>query len=79
MAKYKVTFPVQADFTVEVEANDNVSKEDIIKMLNEDMVWDGQIDYNSDVVRDTLTESIHADDPSLIFWVTDADTCEEVN
>ena len=79
MAKFKVTFPVQADFTVEVEASDNASKADIIKMLNEDMVWDGEIDYNSDVVRDTLTESLYADDPSLVFMVTDADTYEEVN
>ena len=79
MTKYEVTFPVQADFTIEVEAADNVSKADIIKMLNEDMVWEGEINYNSDVVRDTLSESIYADDPSLIFTITDAETYEEVN
>lgn len=78
MAKYEVTFPVQADFTIEVEAADNVSKADIIKMLNEDMVWDGEMNYNSDVVRETLDDYIHADDPSLIFWIIDAETYEEV-
>ena len=79
MAKFKITFPVQADFTVEIEAPDNAAKSEIIKMLNEDLVWNGEIDYNSDTVRETLTDHMYADDPSLIFYVTDSETFEEVN
>ena len=76
--KYKVTFQIQADMTVEVDAPDNASFDEVLKLVNEDHVWDADVDYNSDAARDQLNELKHKDDPSLWFYITNEDF-EEVN
>lgn len=77
MTKFKVTFPVQADCTVEVEAPSTATKSDIIKLLNEEMVWEADYDYNSDVARDALTEYQYASNPEYWFTIFD-DNDEEI-
>ena len=76
--KYKVTFQVQADMTVEVEAPDHASFDDVLNLVNEDHVWEADVNHNSDVARDTLEELKCKDDPSLWFSITNEDY-EEVN
>ena len=78
MTKFKVTFPVEAEFTIVVEAPENTSKAGIIKMMTDDMVWDGRIDYNTDVVRDTLTQHLYADNPLHMFYVEESETFGEL-
>ena len=76
--KYRVTFQVQCDMTIEVEAPDNASFSDVLELVNEDHVYEAECDYNSDVARETLEELKHKDDPSLWFSITNEDY-EEVN
>ena len=78
MTKFKVTFPVEAEFTIVVEAPENTSKVGIIKRMTDDMVWDGRIDYNTDVVRDTLMQHLDADNPLQMFYVEESETFGEV-
>ena len=74
MTKLKVTFPEEAEFTIVVEAPENTSKACIIKMMTDDMVWDGRIDCNTDVVRDSLTQYLHAENPLHMFYVEESET-----
>lgn len=79
MTKFSVSFAVEGQLTVEVDAPDTATKADIIKMLNQDMIWDAVFDYNSDLARDTLTDYKCSDNPEQYFYVFNDDSLEEVN
>ncbi len=74
--KYQVTFQVQADATVEVEAPDNASFADILKLITPVSAMDADVECNSDVVRETFEELTYADDPTLCFIIVDEDYVE---
>ena len=74
--KYKVTFQIQADATVEVEAPDNASFNDVLKLVTPIKAMDADVEWNSDVVRETFEELTYNDDPSLWFSIMDEDFME---
>ena len=71
--KYKVTFQIQADMTIEVEAPENASFDDVLNLVNEDHVYEADVDWNSDVARETVEELKYKDDPKLHFMITTED------
>ena len=71
MAKYKVTFQIQADMTIDVEAPDNASFSDVLSLVKEEHVWDAEVNHNSDVARETLEALKYEDHPDLYFFITD--------
>lgn len=64
MEEYVLIFEIPADFKVRLEAPSGTSKQDLIKMVTTEMLYEGEIDYNTDVVRDEW--EMVAADPSLV-------------
>lgn len=52
MPEYSLTFEIPAEFTIKIEAPEGISKEELIKLVTTDMLYEGTIDYNTDVVRE---------------------------